>query len=307
MIELDQSSIHRLVSRLRFRHLDLLVTLSELGSLHSASKKLNLTQSALSKALLEIEGAFGFPLFERSSRGISPTPRGVMAIKGALMLLHELAHLGKELMTDEASNVLRLGAPPFIAHGYLPQVIHTFLNTALHFRVQLMEERAPILFDALNEGRLDALITIYPPELLRGSDQGLLVEKLFDAEFVVIAACNNPLVRSRKVSWDRISLESWVMPSSNAMLRRVLEDGFQRAGLKTPIPKVESSHPATNLQLVAKGIGLGIVPKQTLRSVELQGLVSPVRVTPALTPLPVALVTQVNNHRADSLRQALIR
>jgi LysR family transcriptional regulator of abg operon len=307
MQKLDQGSIRRLVSRLRFRHLQLLVTLSDVGSLHAASNKLNQTQSALSKSLNEIESAFGFLLFERSSRGISPTPRGAIAIKGAVMLIHELEHLGKEVMTDEASTVLRLGAPPFIAHGYLPQVLHTFLNMAVDVRLELMEERAPILFDALLQGRLDALVTIYPPELLRGADQGLVLEKLFDADFVVVAACQNPLVRSRKVSWSRISQESWIMPPPNAMLRRVLEDGFQRAGLKTPIPKVESSNPATNLQLVSKGIGLGIIPRQTLRSAEGLGLVSPVRVSPALMPLPVAMVTKVNSHRTELLRKALIR
>jgi LysR family transcriptional regulator, regulator of abg operon len=307
MEKLDQGSIRRLLSRLRFRHLQLLVTLSEMGSLHAASTKLNQTQSAISKSLNEIEGAFGFLLFERSSRGISPTSRGAIAIKGAVMLIHELEHLGKEVMSDDASTVLRLGAPPFIAHGYLPQVLHAFLTMAQDVRLELMEERAPILFDALLQGRLDALVTIFPPELLRGSDQGFVLEKLFDAEFVVVAATQNPLVDSRKVSWSRISQESWIMPPPNAMLRRVLDDGFQRAGLKTPIPKMESSNPATNLQLVAKGIGLGIIPKQTLHAAEGQGLVNQVRVSPALIPLPVALVTKANSNRTDLLRKLLIK
>jgi LysR family transcriptional regulator of abg operon len=307
MEKLDQGSMRRLVSRLRFRHLQLLVTLSEAGSLHAASTRLNQTQSAMSKSLSEIESAFGFLLFERSSRGILPTARGAIAIKGAVMLIHELEHLGKEVMADDASTVLRLGAPPFIAHGYLPQVLHAFLNLAKDVRLELMEERAPILFDALLQGRLDALVTIYPPELLRGSDQGLVLEKLFDAEFVVVAASENPLVQSRKVSWNKISQESWIMPPPNAMLRRVLDDGFHRAGLKTPIPKMESSNPVTNLQLVSKGIGLGIIPRQTLRAAEGQGLVSQVRVSPALTPLPVALVTKANSNRTDLFRSALIR
>ena len=98
------------------------------------------------------------------------------------------------------------------------------------------------------------------------------------------------------------------MPPQNAMLRRVLDDGFQRAGLKTPIPKIESTNPATNLQLVSKGIGLSIIPKQTLHSVQGQGqgLVSQVRVSPALIHLPVALVTNANSNRADLLRSVLI-
>jgi DNA-binding transcriptional LysR family regulator len=70
---------------------------------------------------------------------------------------------------------------------------------------------------------------------------------------------------------------------------------------------MESSNPVTNLQLVSKGIGLGIIPRQILRAAEGQGLVSQVRVSPALTPLPVALVTKENSKRADLFRSVLIR
>jgi DNA-binding transcriptional LysR family regulator len=70
---------------------------------------------------------------------------------------------------------------------------------------------------------------------------------------------------------------------------------------------MESSNPVTNLQLVSKGIGLGIIPRQTLRAAEGQGLVSQVRVSPALTPLPVALVTKANSNRADLFLSVLIR
>ena len=301
------SSIHRLVGRLRFRHLQLLVTLQDIGSLHAAAVQMNQTQSALSKALAEIESAFGFVLFERSPRGLTPTPRGAIAISGAAMLLSELHHLGNEVMHDNAATVLRVGAPPFIAHGYLPQVIERFLRTTSGVRVELMEERAPALFDALVQGRLDVLVTIYPPELLREAGQGLALEKLFDAEFVVVAARQHHLTQSSRVSWNRISQEPWIMPPSNAMLRRILEEGFQRAGLKTPVPVVESSNPVTNLQLVASGLGIGVIPKHNLLAAETKGLVSPVRVSPTLLPTPVAMVTRNTgrNHRTELFRQAM--
>jgi len=302
------SAIHRLVGRLRFRHLQLLVTLQSHHSLHAAATALNQTQSALSKALAEVEASFGFALFERSPRGLRPTARGHIAMRGAALLLSELEHLGQEVMRDEPATVLRLGAPPFIAHGYLPAKIEAFQGRAPGVRVALMEERAPLLFEALQQGQLDALVTIYPPELLRGPGQDLTLEKLFDAEFAVIAARGHPLSRSRRIDWARIAREPWVMPWPQAMLRRVIEDGFRRAGLMTPLPAVESSSPVTNVQLVASGLGLGVVPVQTLQSAPAKERVCALRVSPALQPIPVALVLRSasRNPRTELLREVLL-
>ena len=302
------STVHRLVGRLRFRHLQLLVTLQSHHSLHAAAAALNQTQSALSKALTEVEASFGHALFERSPRGLSPTARGRIALRGAALLLSELEHLGQEVTRDEPATVLRLGAPPFIAHGHLPGKIAAFQRLAPAVHVTLTEERAPVLFEALQQGQLDALVTIYPPELLRGPGQTLALEKLFDAEFAVIAARGHPLVRSRRVDWARIAREPWVMPGPQAMLRRVIEDGFRRAGLMTPQPVVESSSPVTNLQLVASGLGLGVVPLQTLRSAPAKEQVCALRVSPALQPIPVALVVRGHSHnpRTALLREVLL-
>ena len=77
------TAIRRLVGRLRFRHLQLLVTLQSHRSLHAAAAALNQTQSALSKALVEVEASFGFALFERSPRGLSPTAHGAIPAHGS--------------------------------------------------------------------------------------------------------------------------------------------------------------------------------------------------------------------------------
>ena len=51
----DEVRLHQLASRLRFRHIQLLVALHETGSLHAAAESMHLTQPSLSKMLQEIE------------------------------------------------------------------------------------------------------------------------------------------------------------------------------------------------------------------------------------------------------------
>ena len=302
------SDTARLVSRLRFRHLQLIASLAEGGSLRAAAQTLNLTQPALSKALGELERAFGFLLFTRSSRGLTPTAQGAVAARGANMLLHELSHLhGEAAGADRATAVVRIGAPPFAAQGYLPAVLAKLVHRTPPVRVQLLEERVPLLLDALAQGQVDALVTSYPAQMPTHAGVRLQFEKLFDAEFAVIAPPDHALARARKVTWAQLALEAWVMPARTSMLRRVLDEGFLREAVAPPEPVVESTSPVTNVQMVAAGIGLSAAPLGTARQALAAGTVKAVRASPALSTSPVALVwrADVPNPRLAVLREAL--
>lgn len=298
----------RLVTRLRFRHLRLISELRRGGSLRAAAQVLNLTQPALSKALGELEGAFGFALFTRTARGVTPTAQGEVAVRGAEVLLAELAHLRLEVAAgNSVAAVVRVGAPPFVAQGYLPAVLARLVQRDPPVRVQLFEERVPLLLEALAAGQLDALVTSYPAQMPELGGVQLQFEKLFDAEFFVIAPPGHPVTRARQVDWQRLAAEPWVMPAPTSMLRRLIEQGFLQAGLVPPVPVVESTSPVTNVQLVAAGLGLSAAPAATVRHELAIGRVKRVRVSPGIVPGPVALICRagVANPRVALLREAL--
>lgn len=298
----------RLVTRLRFRHLRLISELRRGGSLRAAAQALNLTQPALSKALGELEGAFGFALFTRTARGVTPTAQGEVAVRGAEVLLAELAHLRVEVAAGSSVvAVVRVGAPPFVAQGYLPAVLARLVQRDPPVQVQLLEERVPLLLEALGAGRLDALVTSYPAQMPELGGVQLQFEKLFDAEFFVIAPPGHPVTRARQVDWQRLAAEPWVMPAPSSMLRRLIDQGFLQAGLVPPVPVVESTSPVTNVQLVAAGIGLSAAPAATVRHELAIGRIKRVRVAPAIAPGPVALIWRagVANPRVALLREGL--
>src|SRR5256884_6638399 len=62
--------------KFRLRHVELIAALYECRSILKASRRLNLTQPTLTKALQDVEATLGLPLFERSNRGLEPTPYG---------------------------------------------------------------------------------------------------------------------------------------------------------------------------------------------------------------------------------------
>ena len=296
----------QLFSKLRFKHLQLLVELSKQGSLRAAAQALHLTQPALSKALAEVESMFDAPLFIRYARGVVPTEQGKVVVQGAAMLLEELSHLGKEVSQQQAS-VLRIGAPPFVAQGYLPSVLTALSAHAPSARVQLVEERVPLLVVHLLEGRLDALISSYPTELPEASGQPIHYEKLYDTGFTVIAPSSHPAASKKVNNWEELARHDWILPVRSSMLRRMMEDVFRKAGVKAPVPVIESTSPFTNMQLVRAGLGISAVPRSTLAITPRYKEVKEVRIEREIEEGPVALITRadITNPRVKILREAI--
>jgi DNA-binding transcriptional LysR family regulator len=306
---ITERNTEHLLARLRFRHLQLLQTLAARGSLRAAAEALRQTQPALSKALHELEAMLGFPLFERTPRGLRPTPQGEVLVRGASLLIAELEHLRYEAgaLQGRAQAVLRLGAPPFVALGLVPDLLAKLLQRQPPVFVRLTEERVPRLHELLRAGELDALLSTYSlePEDAQGGRR-LRREKLFDAANVVIAA---PGWRGpRRPTWQALAGERWVLPGRGSFIRRLIEEMFLRQGLAAPQPIVESASPLTNAKLVAAGVGLSAVPETAAADAGLAGRIVQVKVTPRLPAAPVALVYRpetAGHPRISALREAL--
>ena len=79
-------------------HLKYLVTVADCGSIHEASRQLLLKQQYISSVIKQLEHHFGTPLFERHSKGVTPTDNGCYLIDKARQML--------ALQTDMESDYL---------------------------------------------------------------------------------------------------------------------------------------------------------------------------------------------------------
>ncbi|QJW84795.1 LysR family transcriptional regulator [Ramlibacter terrae] len=152
------SPVRSLGRRLRFSQLELVLEVAACGNLGEAAQRLHLTRAGVSKSIKELERSLGQVLFERSARGMRPTPAGVRVAKHAQLLVNELQHL-----TDEAaaaggggSGLLRIGLQPFVGEYVLPPILQR-LRAAAGAQAQTIVQ--------LHEGRLHSLIE----QLLRGN------------------------------------------------------------------------------------------------------------------------------------------
>src|SRR5262245_30507763 len=86
---------------MNLRHLRYFVEIASTGSLKRASELLYVTQSALSRAVAELEAEFGCPLLDRNRRGVVPTREGASLVKRARRILMDVDSIRDELLEEE--------------------------------------------------------------------------------------------------------------------------------------------------------------------------------------------------------------
>src|SRR6266566_624405 len=82
---------------LETRHLRLVAAIAEHGTLTRAGRVLHLTQSGLSRQLLDLETRLGLPLFHRLAKRMVPTPAGERLLMAARRALPQLSDIEEEL------------------------------------------------------------------------------------------------------------------------------------------------------------------------------------------------------------------
>jgi len=110
--------------------LRLVLALASAGTTAGAAGLLHLSQPAVSRALLAAEERLGVALFDRTSRGLAPTPAGERLVAAAARLLVELGEVERELRAPPARAVrLRVVCECYTAYHWLPAALQTMRKT----------------------------------------------------------------------------------------------------------------------------------------------------------------------------------
>ena len=130
------------------------------GAFSAAARECRVSQPSLSKGIAQLEGALGARLFDRSNRGVSPTPFGeqlLPLITAAVNSVDGLVAAARELSTD-ARRVLRLGVSPLIDSGLVAKAFAVSRELLPERTLMLREANMLTLRRALLEGELDIVL-----------------------------------------------------------------------------------------------------------------------------------------------------
>lgn len=286
-------TLSALSRRLKLRQLLLLRSLHETGNLRRSAAALNLTQPAATRMLQELEAALGVRLFDRSPRGMAPTPFGEAMTRHAGAVLADLDSAREEIgaLASGSRGRVAVGTLMSTSSLLLPRTIARAKQAAPDLQIAVREGTHDQLLEGLLKGDLDLMLG----RVLPGSaESAVAIEVLYREEFRVVCGASNPLPRK---AWRLGELveRPWILPLPYVPLRQRMEALFLAESGRRPSNLVESVSVLTNLSLMRESDALGVLPAETARHYARLGLVREVKVSLRGILGPVALVTRRNH------------
>jgi len=236
-------------SRLKMRHIHLVVAVDELRSIHKAAAALRMTQPAATKLLSDLERVLAIRLFERTTRGIIPTPQGASLARHARTILGTLDHARDELaaISTGSTGKLTIGVLLVVAPVLLPRALLAFKRRNAQVTVQVREGTLGTLLPLLHAGELDLVVGRLTSDF---ATAGLSFTPCYDEPMTLVVRRGHPLTRRRTPSLAGLVGESWILPTPEAAYRQRIDAAFRQAGVEPPAQRIESMSILTNTTLL---------------------------------------------------------
>jgi DNA-binding transcriptional LysR family regulator len=255
----------RVGRRLKLRDLRLLMAVAESGSMAKAAAHINLTQSAVSRAIGELEHTLGVRLFDRTPQGVEPTIYGRALLKGGVAVFDDLRTSISEIeyLSDPTAGELRIGATEGLGAGLLPPLIDHLARQYPRLTFDLVLGDAASLQERDLRGRRIDLAIMRPvaPTLVEDLEETIL----YKDRLRVVAGAESHWASRRKVTLADLVTERWCLPPPDHPVGALVIGAFRRCGLEPPRRTVTVGSAQWTSNLVAKGQLLGVHGEAYLR------------------------------------------
>jgi DNA-binding transcriptional LysR family regulator len=252
------------MNNVSIRHFEQLIALERHRHFGRAADSLSMSQPALSRSILTLERNLGTPLFDRSSRGLEPTPNGRLLIRHGRRILAATAELQSEFDERQGAGQSRLS----IACGHYPAELS--IPGALSDLMKAMP-RAQVNMEVTDWVRIAGLLASGACDLAvtelsaAGESTELVSELLNDRELHMVVRRGHPLMRLDSPELDDILAYPWVCSHIPARVARLfgaspVEAGDLDAANGNFIPKIIAASLSTAFKLVIENDLVGFAP-----------------------------------------------
>jgi DNA-binding transcriptional LysR family regulator len=257
------------------------VTVARERGFSRAARVLGKTQSAVSQAVIQLEGELSQRLFVRDGKATRLTDAGVVLLEHAERVLEDMAQARERLaeLGELRSGQLVIGATDTLACYFLPPVLAAFRARYPGVELRLDNRPSPATAVAVAERRVDVGVVALPlPTDLEARGRPIRERVQIDAlapyKDVVICPPDHALVRRRGVRVADLAGVPLLLLDQTTGTRAFLDAAFERAGVR-PLVQMEMSSVEVLKRLVELGFGVSVVPAVSVeREVRARALVA---------------------------------
>ncbi|MCM2563229.1 LysR family transcriptional regulator [Lutimaribacter sp. EGI FJ00015] len=256
------------MSQINYNHLRYFREVAHEGNLTRAARHLNLSQSALSTQIKQLEARLGHDLFTRTGRTLELTEAGRIALDHA----DRIFRAGDELLatleqTGDSLPPLRVGALSTLSRNFQLQFLRPVLADG-SVDLLLSSGSGAVLLEALRSLALDVVLTTEPPH--RDSFSELVAHRL-DEQPVGLYGTAAHLGHATLA--ETLANAPVILPTESS-IRTGFDGLVARLGV-APRIAAEVDDMAMVRLLAREGVGLAIAPAVVLDDELAAGLLQP--------------------------------
>ena len=242
------------------RQLEFLIGIADLGSISACAEHYGVSQPAVTNQIRQLEEELNTPLLVRSVHGATLTDSGQRTVAQAKRVLQEVHRIPIALETSKHSftGKIVLGVSPLspVSVHHFPRIYRPFHKAFPEVCIEVVEVEALSLTDQVVKDRIDLALTPLPMFTTK-----VQYEMLWAEELVVISSTDGRLDDS--VSMTSLQNENFVFMKPGYSLNLTTARMAQQAGFDPKII-VQATSIHALLGFVAAGIGIAIVPRDTV-------------------------------------------
>jgi DNA-binding transcriptional LysR family regulator len=245
------------------RHLRYFVAVAEAGHMTRAAATLGIQQPPLSQQIKALESHLGMRLLHRHPKGVHLTDGGRLFVAEARRILADVEAMEQRMsrVARGVQGVLAIGfTSSAAAHAFTPEALRACRSRFPGIELVISENNAAEITEAVASGRLHCGFLRVPVS----RPDGVAMETLLSEPAVVALPLDHPLARgaaSRAVALKELHDENMILvrrPGAPGLYANLLAKCAEQGVAPRVVAEVDRM--MTNLNLVAAGVGVSVVP-----------------------------------------------
>ena len=248
----------------------MLAELDRLGTIAAVARSLNLTAPGISMQLAALEREVGVKLTEKRGRRVVVTPAGhVLARHGSSIVdMLAVAEMEAASLREGAVGVYRVGAFPTAARTIVPAAWAAIM--ADHDRgveLRLIELEPSESLAALVAGEIELAIAHSYSNMPPVTGPGLSVNHIAtEVVRLAVSETDRPASAPLTVDLADFAAHNWIVPGRERTCFDMVHRATDFAGFE-PRAVAETTDYRVQLELVAAGVGIALIPELGAREV----------------------------------------
>ena len=280
------------------RQLEFALAVAKHRHFKRAAEECNISQSALSLGIAELEKQLDTQIFERNNKQVLITPIGEEILVRAQRVFSEINDLTTRAQSHQTplAYPMTVGMIPTIAPYLLPKVLPELKAQYPNFRMIVVEQQTERLLEQVRYGHIDTAIIALPYPV-----DGLHTFEFWQEDFFAVFPSDDSLADLKTISSDQLSTANLMLLGEGHCLtdQALNVCSFDRDEFKSNFSDASLN---TLIQMALAGMGTTLIPEMALQQVRRQNNdVATIPLTEKGPHRRIAFVTRLNYARVDDV------